>query len=59
MTYNIDESLLAKIKELHISPSTIIQKELRREVRRRERDLRRKTKKLVVNRYTGEVLTTR
>jgi predicted transcriptional regulator with HTH domain len=56
MRYTIDEDLLAKIKLLHIRPSAIILRELRREVRRRERAERSCTKKQIVNRYTGEVL---
>lgn len=58
LTYRIDESTLAKLKLYHIWPSAVIRRELRREIRRRERAAKQKARKQVVNRHSGEVLTT-
>lgn len=58
MTYRVDESTLAKLKLYHIWPSAVIRRELRREIGRRERAAKQKARKQVVNRYSGEVLTT-
>ena len=57
MTYTIDEELFAKLKMLHITPSEVIRRELRREVRRREAIHRKKMKGQIINRFSGEVLS--
>ncbi len=59
LTYTIDEALFSQIKFLHIWPSTVIVKELRREVRRRQRGQRERARRRIVNRFSGEILTTR
>lgn len=59
MRYSVDEDLLAKIKLLRIRPSAVIDRELRREVRRREKALKARADHQVVNRFSGEVLTTK
>jgi|GEM_PF-6008901 hypothetical protein len=60
--FSIEESLLAKIKQFHIQPAEICVRELRREVRRRQRAValraERQRKRQIVNRYSGEVLST-
>jgi len=56
MSYTIDENLLAEIKKFHIMPSGIIRRELRREVRRRKKALKQRQRRLIINRYSGEVL---
>ena len=52
----VGESVLADLKKFHIRPSAIIDRELKRETRRRKKLLRVKEKKQIVNRYCGEVL---
>ncbi len=59
LTYTIDEALFSQIKLLHIWPSTVIVKELRREVRRRQRIQRERARRRIVNKFSGEILTTR
>jgi len=56
-TFRIDESVVAEMKLLHIRPSAIVDRELRREISRRKRLLKSKTKAQVVNRFSGEVLS--
>ncbi len=56
MVYYIDESLLAKLKAYHVKPSDVIVRELKREVRRRERRAREAKRRQVVNRFSGEVV---
>lgn len=58
LSYSVDEKLFEEIKVLHIKPSVVIDRELRREVRRRKEELRSKTKRQLVNRFSGEVLST-
>jgi len=58
-TFHLDESLVADIKLLHIRPSDVLDRELRREIRRRKRLLKEKTKSQIVNRFSGEILPTR
>jgi len=53
---HIDEDLFADLKLLHIRPSTVIDRKLRREVRRRKRAIRLKERGQLVNRFSGEVL---
>lgn len=58
-TFYVDESLVADLKLLHIKPSVVLDRELRREVRRRKRILKEKAKSQIVNRFSGQVLTNR
>ena len=58
MTYKIDEGVLAKIKRLRIQPSAVIQRELRREIRRREKRKREAARSQIINKFSGQVLTT-
>jgi len=57
MTYSVEESVFADLKRFHIRPSVVIDRELRREIRRRKKELRLKEKRQILNRYSGEVLS--
>jgi len=54
--YSIDEKLLEEIKMLHISPSSLIKAALRREVKKRAKEKKKADKRLVINKFSGEVV---
>ena len=63
MYYSVDERLLAKIRLLHIQPAKVIKGALSREVTRRSRARSQRVKRLrrkqIVNRFSGEILSTK
>ena len=63
MTYGVDEPTLANIKLLNIHTAGIIKESLAKEITKRSRArnarLAEEKKKQIVNRFSGEVLSTR